>query len=90
MKYLNLLPLALTGILLLSGCQSDDTSTMFPVSKRPTPGDWAPTLATPIPPTSVEGEMLEGAKRWVITFKDIDYDVHYLYQRFFSTPWNRD
>ncbi len=27
-----------------------------------------------IPPTEVEEETLEGAKRWVITFYDIDYD----------------
>ncbi|MEM6845720.1 MAG: hypothetical protein AAF632_26155 [Bacteroidota bacterium] len=86
MKYLNVFFLIFAGALLLSGCQSDDTSSMFPVRKRPTPpGGYAPTLATPIPPTSVEEEVLDGAKRWLITFSDINYDLHYLQQRFFST-----
>lgn len=86
MKLLNLFFLALTSTLLLSSCQSDDTSSIFPVSKRPNPpGGYAPTLSDPIPPTSVEEEVLDGAKRWLITFSDINYDLHYLHQRFFST-----
>ncbi|MEM9674578.1 MAG: hypothetical protein AAF992_18440 [Bacteroidota bacterium] len=86
MKYLTIIILALLSAVLLPGCQSDDTSSIFPVSKRPTsPGGYAPTLTTPIPPTSVEEEVLDGAKRWLITFSDINYDLHYLHQRFFST-----
>jgi len=86
MKYLNYLFLALISASLLASCQSDDISSSYPVKKRPTrPGEYAPMPPSPIPPTSVVEEELDGAKRWLITFNDIDYDLHYLHQRFFST-----
>ncbi|MGB3589140.1 MAG: hypothetical protein WBA23_21520 [Tunicatimonas sp.] len=78
--------IALLIALLFSSCQPDDMNNIAPVSSRPVDisGEWASPIAT-IPPTTVEEETLDGAKRWVIEFDDIDYDQHYKYQRFFST-----
>lgn len=82
MKHLTITFLTFISTLLFS-CQSDDTSNIVPQLNRP--GDKVPIPASPIPPASVVEETLDGAKRWTITFNNIDYDKHYLYQRFFST-----
>ena len=86
MKYLTIIYLAFSASLLLFGCQSDDASSIVPISTRST--SVSDNLSIPmvtIPPTEVEEETLDGAQRWIITFYNIDYDKHYQYQRFFST-----
>jgi hypothetical protein len=85
MKYLTIIFVSFFGSLLLS-CQSDDASSIVPSTSQPTTlGGYAPTPHAPIPPSSVVEEELDGARRWTINFSDIDYDLHYLHQRFFST-----
>jgi|GEM_PF-1177989 len=86
MKYLTITFLAFSASLLLLGCESDDASNIVPSISQPTTlGGYSPTPPAPIPPSSVVEEELGGARRWTINFSDIDYDLHYLHQRFFST-----
>jgi len=86
MKYLAIIFLAFSTSLLLPGCQTDDMSSIVPLLPGPATAaeDWVDPIPT-IAPIIIEEETLDGARRWVIAFYNIDYDLHYQYQRFFST-----